>query len=250
VLNGGQAAGPAAPAISIVLPALDEEAALPRVLASLDRQGGAPPFEVILADGGSADRTVAGFERLTGGWPGRGIGARVVNCGRRGRAAQMNAGAATARGDIVLFLHADTALPDGALRAVARAMADAAVSGGGFALAFAERGPLLRLIAGWATLRSRLRRIHYGDQAPFVRRPVLEAIGGVPDLDLFEDLELARAIRRAGRIVPLRLAVSTSARRLLRGGVARTALRFAWLKLRYRLGGDAARLAAEYREVR
>ena len=86
-------------------------------------------------------------------------------------------------------------------------MADGGVSGGGFSLNYVERGALLRLIAAWATIRSRLRHIHYGDQAPFVRRTVLDRIGGVPDVELFEDLELARAVKRAGRVVSLPLAV-------------------------------------------
>jgi rSAM/selenodomain-associated transferase 2 len=233
-----------------VLPAVNEEAALPGTLASITRQCEAPPFEVILADGGSDDGTVATFTRLTRDWDSRRVAARVVVSGRRGRAVQMNAGAAAARGAVILFLHADTALPGGALRAVSEAMADDAVSGGGFALAFADGGALLRLIAAWATVRSRLRRIHYGDQAPFVRRSVLDRIGGVPQMALFEDLELARAVKRAGRVVSLPLAVGTSARRLREAGIARTALRFAWLKLRYALGGDPDELARRYRHVR
>ncbi len=250
MLKNGQPTASDRPAISIVLPALNEEVALPGTIASLSRQSGAPPFEVILADGGSNDRTVPTFARLTGDWSSRGLGARVVASGRTGRAVQMNAGAAAARGSVVLFLHADTALPDGALRAVAAAMADGEVSGGGFALAYSERGTLLRLIARWATVRSRFRRIHYGDQAPFVRRSVLEAIGGVPEVALFEDLELARAVKRAGRVVSLPLAVNTSARRFHEGGITRTSLRFAWLKVRYAFGGDPARLRGEYRDVR
>jgi len=250
VLKNGQPPGELRPAISIVLPALNEEAALPGTIASLAGQAGGPPFEVILADGGSSDRTVATFRQLTGDWPSRGHGARVAVSGRAGRAAQMNAGAAAAGGSTILFLHADTALPDGALRAVAAVMADEGVSGGGFSLSFTERGALLRLIAGWATLRSRLRHVHYGDQAPFVRRTVLDRIGGVPEMALFEDLELSRAVRRAGRVVSLPLAVGTSARRLQAGGIARTALRFAWLKLRYALGSDPNELKEQYRDVR
>ncbi|HET6277958.1 MAG TPA: TIGR04283 family arsenosugar biosynthesis glycosyltransferase, partial [Candidatus Polarisedimenticolia bacterium] len=249
-LKIGQPPGRGWPAISIVLPAVNEEAALPGTLDAIARQREAPPFEVILADGGSIDRTVATFARLTRDWDSRRAAARVVVCDRAGRAVQMNAGAAAARGAVILFLHADTALPDGALRAVSQAMADDAVSGGGFALAFAEGGALLRLIAAWATWRSRLLRIHYGDQAPFVRRPVFDRIGGVPRMALFEDLELARAVKRAGRAVSLPLAVATSARRLREAGIARTALRFAWLKLRYALGGDPSSLRRDYPDIR
>jgi len=246
----GQPTAGAPPEISVVIAALDEEAALPGAVAALARQAGAPPFEAILVDGGSSDHTIEIFRRSTRDWPSRGRGAQVLSPGRAGRAVQMNAGLEAARAPVVLFLHADTLLPDGALRAVSEAMADPAVSGGGFALRFFDTSPLLSLIAGWATLRSRLFHIHYGDQAPFVRRDVVDRIGGVPDLALFEDLELARAVKRAGRVVPLRLAVATSARRLRSGGIARTALRFAWLKACYALGSDPGRLKDRYRDVR
>jgi len=250
VSKNGQPAYAARPAIAIIIAALDEEAALPAAVAALARQTGAPPFEAILADGGSRDHTIAIFRRLTRDWPSHGRGARVVVSHRTGRAAQMNAGLEVARSPIVLFLHADTVLPDGALRAVLEVMADPAVSGGGFSLGFTDSSPLLRLIAGWATLRSRLLHVHYGDQAPFVRRDALDRIGGVPQVALFEDLELARAVKRAGRVVPLRLTAGTSARRLRSGGIAHTALRFAWLKLRYALGTDPDRLRDQYRDVR
>jgi rSAM/selenodomain-associated transferase 2 len=250
VLKKGQPAGRVEPVLSIVLPALNEEAALPGVLASLARQEGAPPFEVILADGGSADRTVASFGRWARERPVDGLSAREVVRARPGRAVQMNAGAAAARGEVLLFLHADTELPAGALRAVAAAMADGAVIGGGFALRYTESKVLLRLIAWYATLRSHVRGIHYGDQAPFVRRAVFEAFGGFPEVALFEDLLLARAMRAAGPVTTLPLAVRTSARRLLEGGVARSALRFTWIKARYALGVDPSQLRGDYPDVR
>ena len=115
---------------------------------------------------------------------------------------------------------------------------------------FRDPGLLLRVIAAWATMRSRLQRIHYGDQAVFVRRTVFEALGGFPDLPLFEDLRFARALRRRGGVRTVPLSVNTSARRLLEGGVARTALRFAWIKLRHACGADPERLKSEYPDVR
>ncbi len=234
--------------LAIVIPALDEAGALPETLASLRRQESDPPFEVVLADGGSRDGTVSRFRELTRDWPARGRTARVVACPRPGRAEQMNAGARAAAGEVLVFLHADTHLPRGATMAVLRALADPAVVGGGFRHSYSEPGVLLRIISSWATARSLLLGTLYGDQAIFARRSVFEAIGGFPCEPLFEDLELSRRLREHGRVVPL--AVSTSARRLRRGGVARTAARFAWFKLLHALGVQSSRLKARYPDVR
>ena len=234
----------------MVIPALNEVEALPGTLLSLAQQGPDPSFEVILADGGSRDGTVARFHEVTRDWPAPERAARVVACPLPGRGEQMNMGARVAAGEALIFLHADTCLPPGATRAVARALDDPAVAGGGFRHAFAETGLLLGVISLYATARSILRGIHYGDQAIFVRRSVFEAIGGYPEAPLFEDLEISRRLRERGRVVTLPLAASTSARRLRQEGVARTAARFAWLKLRYALGADPSRLKTRYRDVR
>jgi rSAM/selenodomain-associated transferase 2 len=243
--------------ISVVIPTLDEEAALPATLAALAAQREAPPWEAILADGGSRDRTITLFEAAAGPFEaagraaaGRRIVGRVVRCAARGRAAQMNAGAAEARGDALLFLHADTLLPRDGLAAMARALADPGVAGGGFRLAFLETDVRLRVVGAWATWRSRLTGIHYGDQAMFLRCDLFRRLGGFPPLPLFEDLRLARLLRKEGNVITLPCPVSTSGRRLLEGGVLKTCLRFAWLKARHALGTDPARLHREYRDVR
>jgi GT2 family glycosyltransferase len=162
----------------------------------------------------------------------------------------MNMGAATAQGKALLFLHADTRLPPGATLAVTRALTDAAVAGGGFRHSFDETGAILGLISCWATARSRLLRIHLGDQAMFVRRALFERVGRFPEVPLFEDLFLARKIRRAGRVVTLPLAVRTSARRLLKGGIIKTGLLFARLRVRLALGADVTRLRQLYPDIR
>jgi rSAM/selenodomain-associated transferase 2 len=236
--------------LSIVIPALNEAEALPGTLQSLAQQDDAPPFEVILADGGSRDGTAALFLNIIRGWPARQRMARLVDCPRRGRGEQMNAGARVATGDALIFLHADTHLPPGATRAVARALDDPEIVGGGFRHAFSETGILLGIISFYATARSTLRGIHYGDQAIFARRSVFEALGGFTPEPLFEDLRLSQRLRRRGRVVTLPLAISTSPRRLRQGGVTRTAARFAWLKLRHALGTDPSRLKARYPDVR
>ncbi|HEU4400795.1 MAG TPA: TIGR04283 family arsenosugar biosynthesis glycosyltransferase [Candidatus Polarisedimenticolia bacterium] len=265
MIQNSRDASPRSPRLSIVIPALDEEAALGPLMASLEAQAAGPPLEVILADGGSRDKTIARFRDLTGGragrdsaaqamgagsWAARGWEARLVACPSAGRATQMNAGARAARGEALLFLHADTRLPPGATAAIASVLADPRVVGGGFRHRFSEPGLLLRLISAYATARSLLRGIHYGDQAIFLRRSVFETLGGFTEVELFEDLRLSRALRRRGRVVTLPLAAETSARRLRAGGVGRTALKFAWLKIRHALGADPARLKTGYPDVR
>jgi rSAM/selenodomain-associated transferase 2 len=243
----------AAVLVSVIVPAFDEEAALPATLTALFEQRDPPDFEIVLADGGSRDRTIARFESRVARDAGRGPGGppgRVLCCRARGRAAQMNAGAAAARGDVFVFLHADTLLPPEGLARVAQALARPGTAGGGFALSYAESDPRLRLIAAWATLRSRLTRTHYGDQAMFARRDAFARAGRFEEVPLFEDLRFARALRRQGRIVTLSPAVRTSGRRLLQQGVLRTALQFARLKLLHAAGADPRRLAGRYRDVR
>jgi rSAM/selenodomain-associated transferase 2 len=248
-LSGGSTAETGAPRISIVVPALEEAESVTPLVEALAAQQAAPPFEVILADGGSADDTVERFEVAWRRALPRGT-ASVVRCARRGRALQMNQGAARARGDVLAFLHADTLLPPGGLAAIAAALDAGDVVGGGFRLAFRERHAGLAVVAAWASARSRFTGIHYGDQAMFLRRAVFERFGGFPEVPLFEDQRLAARLRREGRVVTLPLAVRTSGRRLLRSGIVRTSLRFAVLKVRHAMGADPVRLAAMYRDVR
>ncbi|HKN48077.1 MAG TPA: TIGR04283 family arsenosugar biosynthesis glycosyltransferase [Candidatus Polarisedimenticolia bacterium] len=236
--------------MTIVVPVLDEEAILPAFLIGLEGQEDRPVLQVILVDGGSRDRTIDLFESRASGWSARGWTASVVVVPEPGRALQMNAGARLGSGEALLFLHADTHLPRGATAAILKALAEPDVAGGGFRHSFHERGLLLRLISAWATARSLTRRIHYGDQAIFVRRALFERLGGFPEVPLFEDLGLSRALRKLGRIRTLPIAAETSARRLRQGGIGRTALRFAWIKLRRALGADPARLMAGYRNIR
>jgi rSAM/selenodomain-associated transferase 2 len=247
--SGDPAGGRDVRLVSVVVPALDEADVVPSMVEALALQQAPPPFEVVLADGGSVDDTVGRFVSAAAALlPGR--PATIVRCGRRGRAMQMNAGAAAARGDALVFVHADTLLPPAGLAMVARALGRRGVAGGGFRLAYQERHPGLALIAAWASARSRLTGIHYGDQAMFLWRDFFERLGRFPEVPLFEDYRLSARLRREGRVITLPLAVRTSARRLLHAGIARTALRFAWLKLRHARGADPADLAKDYRDVR
>ncbi len=221
--------------LSIVVPTLEEAAGIAALLEALQparREG----HEIIVADGGSRDATRAIAAPLAD---------RVIEA-PRGRASQMNAGAEAATGDALLFLHADTMLPEGGIDAVSKALA-AGARWGRFDVAIAGAHPMLPVIAAMMNLRSRLTGIATGDQALFVRRDAFLAAGGFPPIALMEDIALSRLLNRQGRPACLRLRVTTSGRRWERHGVWRTILLMWRLRLAYFLGADPGRLAAQYR---
>ena len=221
--------------LSIVMPVLNEAVIIEEALARLAllRARGA---EVIVADGGSGDATPRLAAPL----------ADKVVAAPKGRARQMNQGAALAKGEVLLFLHADTALPDGADRLVAAALADPCRLWGRFDVAIAGRHPALGSIAATMNWRSRLTGIATGDQAIFVRRAAFEAVGGFPDIPLMEDIAISRALKRLGRPACLSARVTTSGRRWEEGGLVRTVLLMWRLRLAFFLGADPARLAFRY----
>ena len=218
--------------ISVVIPALEEAAHIVRAVESVVGFG----VEVIVVDGRSQDETA----RLA-----RDAGARVFEApdGLRGRAHQLRLGSEKSTGEVILFLHADTALSSGWKDEVDRVMADSACAGGAFSLRFAERGIWERWIEGWVAARVLLLRLPYGDQALFMRRNVLERMGGVPTVPIMEDLDLVRAIKRAGRMEILAQTATTSSRRYRRGGTLRTILWHQLALLGWALGWDRAWLA-------
>ena len=225
--------------ISIIVPALDEAEGIERTLTALQalRARGA---EVIVVDGGSRDATKALAAPLVDS----------VLVAPRGRASQMNAGAAASGAETLLFLHADTRLPAGFAGAVLDVLADPLVVGGRFDVRIVPATPLLRLVGGLMNLRSRLSRIATGDQAIFVRRATFEAMGGFAALPLMEDIAFSRALKRQGRIACLRDQVETSARRWLRHGPLRTVLLMWWLRLLYFLGASPTSLRRRYDDSR
>jgi rSAM/selenodomain-associated transferase 2 len=221
--------------LSIVVPVLDEAQHLPGLLSELAELRQA--VEVIVADGGSRD----GSHELAARAP----GVAVVSS-ERGRARQMNAGAAAATGEVLLFLHADTRLPAGAGEAIHRALDDPSIVYGRFDVRFDNPSAVFRLIAGLMNVRSRLTGICTGDQAIFVARAAFQGLGGYPEIALMEDIELTRQLKRVGRLAPLRLRVTTSARRWERDGIARTIL-FMWiLRFLYLCGVGPERLNRWY----
>ncbi|HEX4943687.1 MAG TPA: TIGR04283 family arsenosugar biosynthesis glycosyltransferase [Usitatibacteraceae bacterium] len=221
--------------LSIIVPALDEAAGIRECLAALQpmRERGT---EVLVVDGGSADATA----RLAAPQADRVITAP------RGRAAQMNAGAAIAAGDTLLFLHADTRLPEGADGLVLAGLAASGRAWGRFDVAIEGGSRLLAVVAAFMGARSRLTAIATGDQAIFVRREAFRRAGGFPSIALMEDIAFSRAMKRQGPPLCLRERAVTSARRWERHGTVRTILLMWWLRLAYFLGADPARLAQRY----
>lgn len=191
----------------------------------------------MVVDGGSRDATIGTARRVPD------VTALVS---ARGRAVQMNAGARVAHGRVLLFLHADTWLPDGALAAVDDALADPAVVGGRFDVRFDSPRPVLSMIAFFMNLRSRWSGISTGDQAIFVRRDVFDGLGGFAEIPLMEDVELTKRLKRRGRVVALRARVTTAARKWQREGALRTMALMWALRFLYLCGVPPARLHRWY----
>jgi rSAM/selenodomain-associated transferase 2 len=216
--------------LTVVIPALDEGDWITGTVESARAVG----CEIIVVDGGSRDDT---RERAAA------AGARVA-ASEPGRARQLAVGARLAKGDTILFLHADTRLPVGWETRVRAVLADPDVVGGAFRLRFETRSFALGLIEWGVRLRVACFRLPYGDQALFVRRAVLESLGGVPQSPILEDLDLVSALKRRGRIACLPVPVTTSARRYRKAGALRTVLRNGAAVAGWWLGWPRDRIAA------
>jgi rSAM/selenodomain-associated transferase 2 len=220
--------------ISIIIPAVNEARPIEKTLASTQT---GTNVEVIVADGGSQDDTVA----IASGW-----GAKVLSI-PKGRAKQMNLGAAAATGEILLFLHADTLLPLGFDVMVRAALVKPHAIAGAFRLQIDSPLSSLRLIEWGVNWRSRLLQMPYGDQAIFLRSSVFHQLGQFPDLPMMEDFELVRRLKRNGRIVIVPAPVITSPRRWLKQGVCQTTLKNQIAIIAYLLGVSPKKIAAWYR---
>ena len=220
--------------ISIIIPTLNEAEVLEETL----RRARALPevSEIIVVDGGSTDQTRDIADRL---------GCRVL-VSAPGRGGQMRLGAAQATGDVILLLHADTWLPPNAGRTALDSLHDDRVAGGGYWKTFRNPSPLLLGSRFKCALRLYLGRRILGDQGMFIRREVLEAVDGVPDMELMEEFELCRRLRRVGRLVLADATVSTSARRFAKRGVLRTYLLMWRVTWRYRFGASPRELRKLY----
>lgn len=222
--------------LSVVVPTLNEADGVRATLVSLQplRERG---HEVILSDGGSTDDTVS----VARPW------VDEVVVGPAGRARQMNAGAAQARGEVLLFLHADTLVPPGADTFIAEGLRRSGRRWGRFDLRLSSRHWALRVLERTISWRSRLTGIATGDQAIFVERALFESEGGFEDIPLMEDVRLTASLRSTGRPLCLREKVVTSSRRWEERGITRTILLMWRLRLEHALGADPGRLHRIYR---
>jgi rSAM/selenodomain-associated transferase 2 len=222
--------------IAVIMPALNEAAGLQQTLAAL-AQWPARGHELILVDGGSQDATTTIAARA---------GVRVLQS-ERGRARQMNTGAAETTADILLFLHADTQLPADADQLVIAGLQDGRHRWGRFDVRIRGRSRMFPLIGTMINLRSRLSGIATGDQALFMTRAAYSAVGGFPDLPLMEDVEICKRLKRLSRPACLAEPVVTSGRRWETRGVWRTILLMWRLRFAYWSGTPAEQLARLYR---
>jgi rSAM/selenodomain-associated transferase 2 len=228
-----------APDLSIIMPCLDEAAGIVAALEGLRplRQRGA---EIIVVDGGSSDDGVALASPLVD----------QILIAPRERASQMNAGAAVARGNVLLFLHADCALPAGADRSVIDGLAASGRHWGRFDVRLEGANPLLRVVAFMMNWRSRLTGIATGDQGVFVTRDLFAAVGGFPAIPLMEDVALSKLLKLHAAPLRLRQRIIASGRRWEQCGVLRTILLMWRLRLAYFCGADPADLALRYELAR
>jgi rSAM/selenodomain-associated transferase 2 len=224
--------------LSVIVPMFNEAATIASTLRAI--RDSAPDAEIVVVDGGSIDASVEIARPLCDS---------VIDA-PRGRALQMNAGARASHGDALVFVHADTIVPSTFAADIASALSDPAVVGGRFDVKLDDSSLPYRIIGAMISLRSRISRTATGDQAIFVRRDVFDRLGGFPELELCEDLEFSRRLKRAGRVACLRARVTTSARRWSRDGVVRTVIRMWLIRAMYLIGVPPARLKRMYSDTR
>ena len=224
--------------ISVVVPVYQEQGAIHDVLTHIRHIFSGAGFEIIIVDGSPGRETLAAVHEP---------GIQAVPSDP-GRSRQMNLGASVACGDILLFAHADTRLPDHTPDLILQALEEEKIVGGAFSLGIDSRDHFLRLIAFVANIRTRWTRVPYGDQAIFMRRKYFQKIGMFPDIPLMEDLELMHRVKRQGwRIVILPQRVLTSPRRWLQEGRLLGTLRNWVLRILYHCGVPAEKLAGYYK---
>lgn len=221
--------------ISVIVPAFNEEENIVRCVGGIQREQG--DIEIIVADGGSADRTVELAARQKG--------VKVVQ-GGKGRGVQMNAGASHATGKILLFLHADTTLEEGWSPAIAGALKDDSVAGGAFTFALHNPGKKYRVVERCVKFRCSLFKLPYGDQGIFIRKSVFEKLGGYENIPIMEDVDLIERMKRLGGIVILEKKAFTSERRWQKKGLLYTAVLNQLIRLLYKMGVSPHKLGRIY----
>lgn len=219
--------------VTIIIPTLNEEKYLGDCLKSLPMDS----CEIIVVDGNSKDDTVAIASKF---------GAKVICMGIANRAQQMNAGAKAARGDILLFFHADSRLPMGGMGEVIKVMKNPHIMGGGFALGFYPSDPFYAFLAISANIFCRITRMIFGDRGIFIRTNDFQQIGGYAELAIMEDAVLATKMRQMGKIAILPGIVMTSARKYETETKFQAVYRTVWAYSAYRLGVPAEKIKAGY----
>lgn len=223
--------------VSVIIPVLNESERIGGVLIALEAAAEDVPYEVIVVDGDPAGGTLSAIPS----------GRALTMTAPKGRAYQMNAGAARSSGDLLLFLHADTRLPPAALPRIIAAMQDGRFAGGAFDLGIDNPRWIFRATAWCASRKHRLTRVPYGDQAIFLRREVFDRLGGYPEIPLMEDVEFMKRLKKQGwHIIILPDAVVTSARKWEKEGVLFTMLRNWTLQALYLFGVPAEKLVRLY----
>ncbi len=219
--------------VSIIIPVLNEEKSITALLENLADQEG--DYEIIIADGGSTDDTLA----KCASYP----DIKIV-ASEKGRALQMNKGAGIALGTTLLFLHADTTLPEKGIQAIEKAMGDNKISGGSFYVKFDDKSRILNFLARFTRINNRY--LTWGDQGIFIRKTTFDETGGYKDIPVMEDLEIQKDVRRKGMFIKLPLAVTTSARRFIQNGIIRQQLLNIGLVMAYEAGVSPRRIKEFY----
>ncbi len=225
------------PEVSVIIPVFGEGDTISALLDHVASIASGADIEIIVADGDVRGSTIRMISQ-------KGVTSITA---QKGRAAQMNAAAKVARGDTLLFLHADTLLPESAFNEIRAFMASERCAGGAFDLGFADRRMIFRLTALFASLKHRLTRVPYGDQAIFIRRSVFESLGGYADIPLMEDIDLMKRLKRSGMKISISSSrVKTSTRSWDTNGIAYTILRNWTLQVLFLCGVSPHRLARHY----
>ncbi len=223
--------------ISIIMPVLNEEVVIEKALKNLTKQKG--DFELIVVDGGSTDQTTEIAKRYAD-----------IIVSDKGRACQMNAGAKVANGDILLFLHADSILQNDALVKLENVMDNKGMIGGAFKYALDDPFWFYRIIEFLANLRARTFSIYPGDHGIFVRRAIFRKIGGFKNIDLMEDIDLSKRLKREGKLVQLDAKIVSSARRLKQEGIITTFFHMQLNRFLFLAGMSPRVLSRFYKNIR
>ena len=221
--------------ISVIIPTLNEEACIEKCIESI--RSAEMGCEIIVTDGGSKDRT----REIAESYP----EVRLIQS-EAGRGNQMNSGASHAQGDLLLFLHADTVLEEGWYDDIAAALRNGEIVGGAFTFAIDRPQRKYRIVESWVSMRCRIFKLPYGDQAIFIRRSAFEKLSGYKNMPLMEDVDFVKRMKRLGRIAILQKKAVTSGRRWVSKGLIRTAAINQMTMLLYHIGVSPHRLARLY----